>query len=115
MGFNWTKLFGPYISNQTPVSTAKNRISNNTYNAYTKPFSRNSIGPKEEDEEPIPSFFPVEIAKPFMYEFISKASEDDVRKLLQAAFETLSKDTNTIKMSEGIESALFQYIIETQA
>ena len=113
MGFNWTKLFGPHISNQTPVSTAKNRISNkyNTYNAYT----RNSIGPKEENEEPIPSFFPVEMAKPFMYEFISKASEDDVRKLLQAAFETLSKDTNTIKMSEGIESALFQYIIETQA
>ena len=66
-------------------------------------------------ETDMSQYFPEEVAKPFVRELLRRMSEDDCKKLIQLTVEALSHDTNTIKMSESIETAIISFQVDKLA
>ena len=68
-----------------------------------------------QEETDMSQYFPEEVAKPFVRELLRRMSEDDCKKLIQLTVEALSHDTNTIKMSESIETAIISFQVDKLA
>lgn len=84
-----------------------------TANKYMKTsYTGMDAGQAETD---MSQYFPEEVAKPFVRELLRRMSEDDCKKLIQLTVEALSHDTNTIKMSESIETAIISFQVDKLA
>ena len=67
------------------------------------------------DARSIKSYLPKQINKPFLGRLTELMSDDDARKVLFAVFKEVSKEDSEIKLSESIENAILQFVIDQQA